>query len=137
MINLGFVDTSPFEARRPAERRDLNSTQKIFALWISLFTPLAQASEAIIFKPTFAPKQGWLLYALPILMLLVLSLLIAKKYKPRALPHANCNLVEKKYLGNKTIVYVIEYQQQRFLLADNQQALALHPLTSEAYHESM
>ena len=46
-----------------------------------------------------------------------------------------CQLVEKKYLGNKTVIYIIDYQQQRFILADNQQALAFHQLAQERADE--
>lgn len=111
--------------------------QPTIVLSISLFTPIAYASDAIMFKPEFVPKHGWLQYGVAILMLLVMSLLIAKKYKPRVLPHARCQLIEKKYLGNKTMVYIIEYQQQRFLLADNQNALAVHLLKNEDCNDSV
>lgn len=111
--------------------------QLIRGTCISLSTSIASASDAIIFKPDLTPHSGWLHYGIAILILLMISLFIAKKYRYRVIPIVNCQLIEKKYLGNKTIVYIIEYQRQRFLLADNQHALAVHPLTNEAAHESV
>lgn len=88
----------------------------------------ALSAETITFKQSLSPKISWLNYGLIIVMLLVLVLAIAKKHKPGMSKKSVCQLIEKKYLGNKTVVYVIDYQQQRFLLADNQHALAIHPL---------
>ena len=84
--------------------------------------------EPIVFKQEFAPQNGWLNYGLAMTVLLILIFVLAKKYKPRSPNLDGCQLIEKKHLGNKTIVYIIDYQQQRFLLADNQNALAIHPL---------
>ncbi len=86
------------------------------------------AAEAITFKPDFSAKLTWLNYGVAILMLVIIALIIAKKHKPGIAKKSVCQLIEKKYLSNKTVVYVIEHQQQRFLLADNQHALAIHEL---------
>jgi len=83
-------------------------------------------TEPIVFKQEFSPKNGWFNYGLAITILLIVILVLAKKYKSKPLGPIGCQLIEKKHLGNKTVVYVIEYQQQRFLLADNQHALAIH-----------
>ena len=94
-------------------------------------------AEPIVFKPAFAPKNGWLNYGIALVILLVIILVLVKKHKPRSTLQPGCQLIEKKYLSNKTIMYIVEYQQQRFLLADNQQSLAIHalpdprPLTKE------
>ena len=98
-------------------------------------TTSSLVAKTIVYKPPFAPKNGWLPYGTVIIMLLILVLVIAKKYKPSATRQSVCQLVEKKQLSNKTVVYIIDYQQQRFLLADNQHALALHPLTQETSNE--
>lgn len=97
----------------------------------NFFSTAVMASEQIAFKQPFSPKNGWLSYAIAVAALLALLATLLKKYKPVGNTRSSCQLIEKKYLGNKTIVYVFEYQQQRFLLADNQQALALHPLNIE------
>lgn len=86
------------------------------------------AEQPIVFKQDFSPQHGWLQYGLAITVLLILILVLARKYKSRVPNPDGCQIIDKKHLGNKTAVYVIEYQQQRFLLADNQQALAIHAL---------
>lgn len=95
------------------------------------------AAEPIVFKQALSPKNGWLQYGLAITVLLILILVLAKKYKYRTPNLSSLQLIEKKHLGNKTVVYVIEYQQQRFILADNQQALAIHPLNHPETNESV
>lgn len=89
--------------------------------------------NAIEFKPEFSPC-GWMSCAIVACILLAIVLLLIKKQKSPRAPVSACQLIEKKYLSNKTIIYVIELQNQRFLLADNQHALALHALNHEATH---
>lgn len=102
---------------------------KTGAFIVLSFLPLvATSAEAITFKPDFSAKLSWLNYGVAIVMLVIIALIIAKKYKPNIAKKSVCQLIEKKYLSNKTVVYVIEHQQQRFLLADNQHALAIHEL---------
>ena len=86
--------------------------------------------QTIPFKAPFSPQYSWVTLAVTLAILVVVTLVIAKKYKPNTVCISPCRLIEKKYLSNKTIVYILEYQQQRFLLADNQQSIALHPLES-------
>ena len=95
---------------------------------LDCFPFTAIAAEIITFKPDFSAKLSWLNYCVAIVMLVIIALIIAKKYKPNLAKKSVCQLVEKKYLSNKTVVYIIEHQQQRFLLADNQHALAIHEL---------
>lgn len=94
-----------------------------------MYSSFAFADNNLAFKKSFTPQIGWVNYALAIVLLLVLVFLFAKKKRPASSHAATCQLIEKKYLGNKTVVYVLDYQNQRFLLADNQHALAIHALT--------
>ncbi|MDI9817546.1 MULTISPECIES: hypothetical protein [unclassified Legionella] len=89
----------------------------------------------IPFKEAIEPKQGWFSYVLAILALLAIGLVLMKKNNPIASKQSLCKILDKKHLGNKTVVYVIEYKNQGFLVADNQQALALHALPKENDHE--
>ncbi len=98
------------------------------ATLIALFSSRALAMESMVFKQPFSPHNGWLTYGIAIVLLLIIVLVVAKNHRVAAPQKSICQLVEKKYLGNKTVVYVIDYQQRRFLLADNQHALALHAL---------
>lgn len=98
----------------------------------------ASAAEAITFKQPFSVKMNWLNYGITIvILLLIIALFIAKRHKPHQAKQSLCQLVEKKYLGNKTVLYVIDYQQKRFLLADNQQALAIHELPARETDEKL
>ena len=99
-------------------------------LMLTLETSLSIAGESIAFKQPFSPKNGWLTYGSALVFLLFCVLLMAKKYKPGSSKRSSCQLIEKKHLGNKTVVYIIDYEKQRFLLADNQQALAVYPLSN-------
>ena len=92
---------------------------------------ITSTADPIVFKQEFSPKQGWLNYGLAIMILLIVIIVLAKKHKPRSTNLSGCQLIEKKHLNNKTAVYIVEYQQQRFLLADNQNALAIHRLEQE------
>lgn len=105
------------------------------ALMLTLPASLVRAEEALSFKQPFSPKISWINYALVIVVLLITALAIARKIKPSSTSQSSCQLLEKKYLGNKTVVYVIDYQEQRFLLADNQHALAIYPLLPGNVHE--
>lgn len=107
------------------------------SILLSLFSHTVMSAEAITFKQSFSPNISWVNYGIAIIMLLVIVIVIAKKHKPNVSKKSICQLVEKKYLGNKTVVYVIDYQQQRFLLADNQHALAIHPLDSRDSNEQI
>lgn len=97
---------------------------------------LANTAETIKFKEPFAAGYNWLAYGITLAILLILALVIAKKHKPDSSPQSQCKLIEKKYLGNKTVVYVLEYQKKQYLLADNQHALAMQPINSENRHEA-
>jgi flagellar biogenesis protein FliO len=102
-----------------------------FYLTTGLLITKQAVAESFAFKQTIAPKQGWLLYFLATLALVAMVYVLAKKSKQGLLAPSNCQIIDKKRLGSKTIVYVFEYQNQQFLLADNQQALALHALDKE------
>lgn len=89
------------------------------------------AEEAIPFKQPLVPKDGWLHYGLVIIMLLVIVVMFAKKFKPKLTSPSTCLLIEKQHLSNKTVAYVLQYQQERFLLIDNQHALAIQKVENE------
>jgi hypothetical protein len=98
-------------------------------LMMSLFAKHGFAEA--LYKPEMAPKQGWFIYSLLIAGLAAIAFILAKTNKKRLVNQENCLVIDKKRLGAKTIIYVLEYQNQQFLLADNQHALALHALKKE------
>lgn len=81
-----------------------------------------------VFKPESPMSLSWGSYMLALVTLLILMVILFKKQKPLVTQKSDCKLIEKKVLSHKTIVYIIEYQSQQFILADNQQSLSIHPL---------
>lgn len=116
----------------------MNVIHKLFIYGVTfLYSTLAVADEPILFKQAFIPKHGWFNYGLIITLLIVITFVLAKKFKPGLAQSTACQLIEKKQLSSKTAVFVIEYNKQQFLIADNHHGLAIHPLTqhSEDNHD--
>ncbi|PJE10992.1 hypothetical protein [Legionella sp.] len=105
--------------------------KKRFFLTMALFSSPVFA-EKIMFKQTLEPKQDWMVYILTLVILTMIAFVLAKKNQGSLLPSSSCLIIDKKRLSPKTMIYVIEYQNQRFMLTDNQQSLALHCLTKES-----
>jgi hypothetical protein len=89
---------------------------------------ISSAAAVFHFKQPLIPKNSWLVYSSVLACMIVITLILSRRHKLNPSPKSECQLIEKKFLSNKTIIYIVDYQQQRFLLADNQQAIALHPL---------
>jgi flagellar biogenesis protein FliO len=86
----------------------------------------------IPYKPPFAPQHGWFSYGLVLVILLTLLLVLGRAIKPRHFSKSTVlRLIEKKSLNGQTTLYLMEYQQQRFLLADKPNALLIHPIKHE------
>lgn len=102
--------------------------KKIVSICLASLATNKALAEGIHFKQAIEPKQGWFIYLITLAALIVLAIFLAKKPR-QAL--SSCLIVDKKRLGSKTTIYILEYQNQQFLLADSQQALALHALTKE------
>ncbi|MCW8451435.1 hypothetical protein [Legionella quinlivanii] len=97
-----------------------------FMLILNFFSKESFSGSALAFKTPVTNGMGWLNYGLPfvILSLAVLFLHLKKNKKPST----GCRLLEKTYLNNKTVIYLLEYQEQRFLLAENQKGLCFQSL---------
>lgn len=96
-------------------------------LFVFLINPL-YAEEAISFKKELVASSSWLPYG-SILIVLVITLLVLAKHSKKIIHNnAQCQVIEKISVHNKTKVYVIAYQEQKFLVADNQNSLAIHAL---------
>lgn len=100
-------------------------------------TSVSYANEPLVFKPAFTPNYGWLAYSFALVLLLLIVFIISKKDRAGFNRKSILTLIEKKQISNKTVVYVIHYKQQHFLLADNQHALAIHPLIQEEPNEQV
>ncbi len=98
-------------------------------LFILLFlvNPLF-AEEAISFKKELVTTVHWFPYGIVLILLIIALLILAKNSKKVMTAHAKCKVIERVAIHHKTKVYVIAYQGQQFLLADNQNSLAIHAL---------
>lgn len=92
-----------------------------------LTTPL-YAEEAIVFKKELFSPHYWFPYGLVLIVLLIVVFILAKNSKKLISPHSPGIVVEKTSINHKTKVYIINYQGQKFLLADNQNSLAIQAL---------
>lgn len=86
------------------------------------------AEEALTFKPVFMPQRGWFSYGLAVAALLAIIIFLAKKNKHLHQNNPTLQTIDKIRLNHKTTLFIVEYQKQRFLLADNQQSLCLQAL---------
>ena len=103
------------------------------ALCFSLLNQRSYASE-IVFKPAFMPKISGFNMGLTVVAVLIMALFWLRSHKAHPKIPSMCQLLEKKHLSNKTIVYMLSIENQRFLLADNQQTMVLHAIDAEKTH---
>lgn len=104
----------------------------VLSLTCGLLFPTTVFAEQITFKQTFNPKPSWSIALLLLMALLSTLIVLAKKRKLRQLDSSSCFIVEKKRLDAKTMIFIVEYQHELFLLADNQQALAWQLITKKS-----
>ena len=98
------------------------------ALFLSILTTPLWAKESLAFKKELIVNAHWLPYGLVVIVLIVALLILAKKTRQTGTSNPACKVIEKISVHHKTKVFVIEYQKQRFLIADNQNSLAIHPV---------
>ncbi|HRD70983.1 MAG TPA: hypothetical protein PK657_12640 [Legionella sp.] len=100
---------------------------RIALLYLSLLNPVF-AAESLTFKKDLADSFHWYPYAL-MTGILIVMLLIISRYAPKKSQTINgCNIVDKITVHQKTKVYVIDIQGKQFLIADNQNSLAIAPV---------
>ncbi|WP_298626873.1 hypothetical protein [uncultured Legionella sp.] len=105
----------------------------MLALWVN---PLF-AKEDLVFKKELISNPHWYSYGLVLILLLISIIVLAKYSKRTGATEQKCKVIERISIHHKTKVYVIHYQGKQFLLADNQNALAIHPLHQTGLsHES-
>lgn len=72
-------------------------------------------------------------YGLALIGLIIVVAITAKQLKWSRPAKNQVKILERLFLHSKTKAYVLEYQGQRFLIADNQQALAIQALKEETH----
>lgn len=101
---------------------------RLIAVFLSILAQPLFAQEQLNFKQDSIPQMHWLSYGLALLVLLALCVFLAKKSKNGINQTTQCKVIERIPLHHKARVYVVDYQGHQFLIADNQHALAIHPL---------
>lgn len=93
----------------------------------SLVNPLFAASD-LAFKKDMIATVHWFPYGLVLVLLVGILLFLAKKSPHLKRINTNSKVIETIAVNHKTKVYVIELQGKQFLIADNQNALAISRL---------
>ena len=94
------------------------------------------ANAALAFKKNLVPANQWLGSILGLCLVGVLFAILYPHAKKRGLLNkSHKHLLKTISIQNKIKAYVIEYEGQHFLIADNQNALAIHELKKGASDE--
>ncbi|MBA2709664.1 MAG: hypothetical protein H0U57_03605 [Tatlockia sp.] len=107
----------------------------IFYLLTMLLLTGQVKAEALTFKEAIAPKPSWHVYLLAIFALLAILYTLAKKSKRDFFTPSSLRIIDKKRLSAKTFLFVLEYRNEHFLVADNQHTLAFQVLKPSSQNE--
>ncbi|MDR3501302.1 MAG: hypothetical protein P4L79_01805 [Legionella sp.] len=105
-----------------------NPVKQSWMLLGLLITPALYAQSTLTFKQDPINQLHWVPYLVVLLILLLVLSFLAKRSKGLVKKPTQGQLIEKILVHHKMQVYIIDYQGQRFLIADNQNALAIHPV---------
>lgn len=83
---------------------------------------------SIPFKEELVTNTHWIPYGLVLIVLFAVLMILAKYSKKKIKSNSTFKVIERMAIHHKTKAFVIDYQGQQFLLTDNQNSLAIHPL---------
>lgn len=101
----------------------------ILSVLIFLHT-VAAVAEPVTFKTESSSSLHWLPFTIGLMLLCVILYWITRRHAAASNTVKNLNLIEQVILNPKTSVYLIEYKQQQFLIAQNPNSVAIHALLS-------
>lgn len=107
---------------------------RLIVLALTFWAAPLLAGESLGFKKELIANTHWQSYGLILVFLVVILFLLAKYTKKTEAAGQKCKVIERIAVQNKTKMYVIDYQGQQFLLAENPNALAIHPLPQPGLH---
>lgn len=87
-----------------------------------------EAKAALQFKNDAVLSVHWLPYAVVLSVLLLIAWGLAKYIKPKALVQQKGRILDTVTIHHKTKAYVLDYQGQHFLIAENPNAIAIQAL---------
>lgn len=91
----------------------------------------AYASAAISFKQEPDTHSPGLAYILVLIALVAMFVCLKKFNKNKEPKIKKCQIIEQLTLNHKTRLYVIRYDQQHFMIADNPGGLAIQSLNEQ------
>lgn len=89
------------------------------------------AQNAFAFKQDPGSHVHWIPYLFVLGILFLVLCFLAMRSKHTIKSTTQCHVVEQIALHHKAKVYIVDYQGQRFLIAENPNALAIHPVQEE------
>jgi len=93
-------------------------------LFLLIYT--LEAEAALSFKKDAMPSMQWMPYCIAIIILLMILWGLAKYVRPKTVGMHKAKILDTVAIHNKTKAYVLDYQGQHFLIAENQNAIAIH-----------
>ena len=102
--------------------------RQVIAFWLFLVVKPSMAERAIVFKKELLSSYHWFPYGLVLIALILAILILAKKSKKIIKTPSQCTVLERIAINHKTKAYIIDYQGQKFLIADNQHSVAIQAL---------
>ncbi|WP_152571614.1 hypothetical protein [Legionella norrlandica] len=103
---------------------------KMIVLFLFAITNSVYANS-ITFKKELIATPQWFSYGFVFILLLIILFILARFSPKTKFTPTKCQIIEKLTVHQKTKIYIIEYQSQQFLIADNQAALAVHLLQKD------
>jgi len=95
---------------------------------IASFGMNVDASESIPFKAPITTEFNWKISIFALIALFIAVVFFIKKNAQSPTSVGNCKIIESRRLSTKTMLHILQYENQLFILADNQQALCLQQL---------
>ncbi|WP_147279844.1 flagellar biosynthetic protein FliO [Legionella worsleiensis] len=94
------------------------------------------ANQPLVFKKDLMTNHHWPSYTLIVSALFGILLWIYQYLGKTKNTNSQFKIIEQLAVHHKTKIYVIDYQGQQFLLADNQNTLSLIPFQgTKSHHE--
>lgn len=110
-------------------------TRMLILLLCIIANPLSHAKEQLGFKKELITATQWPHYGILLTVLCLGLLVLIKKTRSPKSSFSKGQLIEVIHLDHKTKAYVIDFEEQQFIIAGNQNALTIHPLKHGILHE--
>jgi biopolymer transport protein ExbD len=87
-----------------------------------------EAGASLSFKKDAVATMQYIPYCFVMLVLLIILWVLAKYLRPKIKSKQEAKLLDTIAIHNKTKAYILVYQNQQFLIAENPNAIAIHVL---------